>query len=385
MNVSTTSFKGRGFLESTELQSLFEVLAAKGYRIIGPTVRDGAIVYDEVHSVDELPAGWTDEQSPGAYRLKRRGDLSVFGFGVGPQSWKKFLYPPDLSLWRAAREGQHPQFSPQQHPPEKLAFIGVRACELRAIAIQDRVLLFGEHADSAYAAQRASLFVLAVQCAQAGGNCFCASMQAGPKATTGYDLALTEVMADGRHYFVVDIGTEHGADVLRVIPHRAASAEEAGAADRIVANTARQMTRTLETTGIKDMLYRNADHSHWDAIAQRCLACGNCTLVCPTCFCTAVGDVPDLSGQQTERRRRWDSCFNVGFAYMHGGSVRMSITARYRQWLTHKLAAWIDQCGTSGCVGCGRCITWCPVGIDITEEVRAFQAGASQERHDAAT
>jgi Fe-S oxidoreductase len=98
-------------------------------------------------------------------------------------------------------------------------------------------------------------------------------------------------------------------------------------------------------------------------------------MVCPTCFCTTVEDVSDVTGDHAERWRRWDSCFTLGFSYIHGGSIRNSGKARYRQWMTHKLASWIDQFGTSGCVGCGRCITWCPVGIDITEEARAIRDG----------
>ena len=103
-------------------------------------------------------------------------------------------------------------------------------------------------------------------------------------------------------------------------------------------------------------------------MAERCLACGSCTSVCPTCFCVTTEDFTDLAAGLSRRVRRWDSCFSVDFTYIHGGNVRTSIAARYRQWLTHKLGSWHEQFGTPGCVGCGRCITWCPAGIDITEE-----------------
>jgi ferredoxin len=103
-------------------------------------------------------------------------------------------------------------------------------------------------------------------------------------------------------------------------------------------------------------------------------------MACPTCFCTTVDDVTDLTGSQAVRSRRWDSCFSMDFSYIHGGSVRSSGASRYRQWLTHKLASWQDQFGASGCVGCGRCITWCPVGIDLTEEVEAIRQDAERRR-----
>ncbi|MBZ0254314.1 MAG: 4Fe-4S dicluster domain-containing protein, partial [Candidatus Methylomirabilis sp.] len=135
-----------------------------------------------------------------------------------------------------------------------------------------------------------------------------------------------------------------------------------------------QMGRSLNTDGVKELLYANAEHPRWAETAERCLSCANCTMVCPTCFCSTVEDVSDLSGEAAERRRKWDSCFTMDFSYLVGGSVRGSGAARYRQWMTHKLGSWIDQFGTSGCVGCGRCIAWCPVGIDITEEAEALRA-----------
>ncbi len=195
-------------------------------------------------------------------------------------------------------------------------------------------------------------------------------MNTGPKATSGYDLALTEVIGEGEHYFVVEVGSERGAEVLASVPHQETTPQALEAADAVVAETAKHMGRTMDTAGIKQLLYGNYHHPRWDDVASRCLTCANCTMVCPTCFCTTVEDVTDLAGDHAERWRKWDSCFTMDFSYIVGGSVRSSTKARYRQWMTHKLATWIDQFGTSGCVGCGRCITWCPVAIDITEEVR---------------
>ena len=256
-------------------------------------------------------------------------------------------------------------------PP--MAFIGVRACELRAIAIQDRVFLEGQQVDPVYAGRRAGAFLVAVNCGTAAGTCFCVSMQAGPKAESGFDLALTELMDGGRHEFLVEAGTSRGADVLAEVASRAADGADTRAAAQVTERTAASMGRQLDTRGIKDLLYDNFDHPRWDDVASRCLTCGNCTMVCPTCFCFSITDVNDLTGTQAEQQRSWDSCFTMDHSYVHGGSVRASSRSRYRQWMTHKLATWIDQFGTSGCVGCGRCITWCPVGIDITEEAAAIR------------
>ncbi len=360
-------------LERDHLQLLLDILAKRGYRVVGPTVRDRAIVYDDLTSLADLPVGWTDEQDGGTYRLRRRNDGALFGYVVGPHSWKKFLHPPAVRLWRASTGGNGFQIVEEDEGVPKFAFIGVRSCEISAIAVQDKVFLNGKYSDPHYKARRQDVFIVALNCGHAGGTCFCASMNTGPKATFGFDLALTEVLEAGRHYFLVDVGTELGAEILREVPHKAASEEEKATAERIVAKTARQMGRTMDTTGIKELLYRNYENPRWDDVAKRCLTCANCTMVCPTCFCTTVEDVTDLTGEHAERWRKWDSCFTMDFSYIFGGSVRASPMARYRQWMTHKLATWIDQFGTSGCVGCGRCITWCPVAIDITEEVSAIR------------
>ncbi len=362
-------------IEREHLEDLLQALVSRGYEVIGPTQREGAIVYDRLRSSEDLPAGWTDAQASGKYRLKPRKDSALFGYVVGPYSWKKLLYPPLQRLWQAARNGKGLLIQPEEENDEpKCAFFGVRACELHAIAIQDKVFLDGQFVDPNYKSRRENLLLVAVNCGQAGGNCFCASMNTGPRATFGYDLALTELLQDGRHDFLVEVGTACGADVLSAVPDRQATGADKQHAERLLEETTRHMGRKLDTRGIKDLLYRNYEHPQWDAVAERCLSCANCTMVCPTCFCTTVEDVTDLTGAHAERWRRWDSCFTVDFSYIHGGSVRATPRSRYRQWMTHKLAAWIDQFGVSGCVGCGRCITWCPVGIDITVETGAIRA-----------
>lgn len=376
-------------VEREHLQQLLDILSQKGYQVLGPTIRDGAIVYEEITSTTVLPVGWSDEQEGGTYLLKKGTDEALFGYVVGPHSWKKFLFKPVMRLWQAKREGNWFQITQENEEAPKFAFIGVRSCELHAIAIQDKVFMNGQYIDPSYKSRRENVFIVAVNCGEAGDTCFCVSMNTGPKVKFGFDLALTEVLEADRHYFLVEVGTELGADIFREVPHQAASEKEKQTAERVVANAASHMKRIMDTTNIKYLLYRNYEHSRWDEVATRCLTCGNCTIVCPTCFCTTVDDVTDLTGNHAERLRRWDSCFTMDFSYIHGGSVRASAKARYRQWLTHKLATWIDQFGTSGCVGCGRCITWCPVGIDITEEVRAIRESDSamtilgKEKNDA--
>jgi sulfhydrogenase subunit beta (sulfur reductase) len=365
------------------LQALISALHADGRDVIGPVLRDGAIVYDRVAAVSELPAGWTDVQEPGRYRLVPRDDRALFGYAVGPHSWKRYLQPPTETLWRARRTADGFAMEGSQPAPPRHAFLAVRACELHAIAIQDRVFLGGAHPDIRYGSRRDDLFVVALNCGQAGGTCFCVSMNAGPAVREGYDIALTEVLDEGGHVFLAEPGSPRGAALLASLPARAATVPEIAAARAVVQRTVAGMGRRLETAGLKERLQAHPEHPRWTEVAERCLSCANCTMVCPTCFCFTVDETTDLALGTAERVRSWDSCFNPGFSYVHGGSVRSSGAARYRQWLTHKLAGWIDQFGTSGCVGCGRCITWCPTGIDITEEAAAIGLPAEAGHGDA--
>ena len=371
-------------MEASALEALFTSLDEAGYRVIGPTVRDDAIVLGELAAVGDLPFGWGVQLEPGGYRLRRRDDTAAFGHSAGPGSWKQFLHPPREKLWsaRLAEGGFEIEQAGSDSGPDpepRLAFFGVRPCDLRAIQIQDQVLGSGS-GNSRYAARRAAVLIVAVNCTEPGETCFCTSMGTGPEAGPGYDLALTEIVSGERHEFLVDVGTDAGASVLAGVPLTRADAAVTDRARSAVADASQQMGRTMPAAGLRELLAESADAARWDDVASRCLTCGNCTLACPTCFCTTVEDLTDLTGDHAERWQHWASCFDLDFSYLHGGPVRASASSRYRQWLTHKLGTWHDQFGSSGCVGCGRCIVWCPVGIDITEEVAALEAEARSRK-----
>jgi ferredoxin len=355
------------------LQRLLDLLAAKGYRTLGPRPGNGAVIYDDIAAVTDLPAGCGSVQEPGRYRLVERGDGALFAYGVSPHSWKRFLHPPQVRLWRAERENGTLRLVAEPEAQPKMAFIGVRPCELQAIAILDRVFLNGPYTDPGYHARREHLFLVAVNCTEPGGTCFCGSMGTGPAASSGFDLALTEMLDAGRHVFLVQAGSKLGSRMLRDIGGMPATDADRAAAERLTMEATAKMGRSLDVDGLPQILERSYGHARWDDVAKRCLTCANCTMACPTCFCSTVEDTSDLTGRSAERWRKWDSCFSVDFSYIHGGSLRPSAMSRYRQWLTHKFGTWNGQFGTSGCVGCGRCITWCPVGIDVTVEAGAIR------------
>ena len=354
------------FLPRTDLDRFLGALRADGRTVIGPTIRDGAVTYGAIAGAEDLPIGWRADSAPGTYRLEETGGDRAFDYGVGVTAWKRFTYPPRVPLTTTTPDGLVEAVEPEV---PRVAFIGVRACELAALDIQERVLRAGPAGDADHAARREETLVVAVECAIAMSTCFCTSMGTGPEVTDGADVVLAE-LDDG---FTVRALTPAGARIVNVLESSAAtSSQEQTAADQVAA-VRRTIGDPVPSDGLAERLRAAPDHPRWDQIAERCLACTNCTLVCPTCFCTSVSVASDLDGTVGTTERTWDSCFTLGFGRVAGdANFRPRVADRYRQWLTHKFSTWWDQFGTTGCVGCGRCITWCPVGIDVREELLAI-------------
>ena len=360
-------------VDTDRFDSLIPLLAERGYTVIAPTVHEETIVYDEVTAASDLPIGWSDAQEAGTYRLVARDDGAYFGYTVGPRTLKAYLFPPRQTLLTIEHAETGLAFCPEPVEPPRYAFVGVRACELAAVEIQDRVFIDNDFADPHYEEARKRSFTVGVNCSVAGATCFCTSMGTGPRCTSGYDLVVTELIDDDSHEFVVRSGTDAGEEIVQSLEGRMTTVADSLRVNAIVADTEAHMGRSFPEADAYGLLTNNLESPIWDSIAERCLSCTNCTLVCPTCFCSTMDDVTDLKGTAT-RTRSWDSCFSLDFTNLHGHSVRSSVGSRYRQWMTHKLAYWYDQFGSSGCVGCGRCITWCPVGIDITKEIAILES-----------
>jgi sulfhydrogenase subunit beta (sulfur reductase) len=369
--VTASEYPKSLFLPRGSLQRLIELLRGRGFRCTGPQVRDGAIVYETMDDCRQLPAGMEDRQGPGSYRLQDTGTPRWFAWANGPQALRPLLFAPRESLWKAARD-EHGRlhFQAQLPEPEPVAVIGVRACDLAALDLQDKHFLGGPAPDPYYAARRRGLFLVAVNCSHPAATCFCASTGDGPQAERGFDLVLDE-LDDG---FVAAAGSEAGAELLQQLTLAPAESAQLQAAAAQTSAAVRRQVRGLPSRNLRDDLFANLEHPRWEEVAGRCLACGNCTSVCPTCFCHRETEQPALDGSHSHHLREWDSCFTQGHSYIHGLTIRAETRQRYRQWLTHKLGFWHDQYGRSGCVGCGRCITWCPAGIDITEEASALCA-----------
>ena len=366
--------QGASYLPRSQFQALLDTLKDAGYRCVGPHVKDGTIIFDTTDTVDSFPQGITEQQGPGSYRVKPGTSERYFSWANGPQSLKPLLFTTEEKLWTVDRDAEnHMHFMPVVPEVEHVAVIGVRACDLAALRLQDKHFIEGEYVDPGYAARRQGLFLVAVNCSHPADTCFCVSTGDGPNASDGYDLALSE-LDDG---FIVEYGSERGKFMLERLSMQDVSAGQHAMAEEQLIQARASQQRKLPAGNLRDVLFNNLDHPRWDDVAARCLSCGNCTAVCPTCFCHSEMDRPTLEGDSSEHIRQWDSCFSQGHSYIHGMTIRSDTRLHYRQWLTHKLGSWHDQYGRSGCVGCGRCITWCPVGIDITEEASVITTGES--------
>lgn len=367
------------FLPHEKLQQLIDALKQAGYAVIGPQVRDGAIVYDTLECAEQLPWGVREQQAPGNYHLEKISEQEAFAWANGPQALKPLLFKARETVWKVNRD-EHGKlvFIPMTAKELPMAVIGARACDLVGMAIQDKIFIEGKHVDVRYQERRKNLFVVAVICTYSAKNCFCVSAGTGPQAETNYDIKMVEL----NNGFIIESGSEKGKYIIDKLKLRKAKIEQISQAEQRVDNAANMQTKRISfnnSRALRDVLFNNLDHPRWDNIASRCLSCTNCTQVCPTCFCHDENDKAPLDGSTTEHIREWDSCFTADHSYITGKVIRDDTRKRYRQWLTHKVGSWHDQFGTSGCVGCGRCITWCPVGIDITEELAAI-TGESNER-----
>jgi sulfhydrogenase subunit beta (sulfur reductase) len=367
------------------LDQIVAELDRSGYEVWVPTIRDGTVTTRRHREGDDLPVGYVSDQSPASYDLTRTEDRTRFAWAVGPQPWKPLLHPSDIATMTMlqTRSDVPVSVSVATRPTKRLALFGMRPCDLAAVDKLDRVLLDrAPTSEPTYQSRREGAFLVVVNCGVPASTCFCASVNTGPHVegrSAGHDLEVTELVggtATDEPSYVIESISDRGAEILAAVVEHAEATPVTGAVQADVESNRRSaeesMRRHLPDDRVAPALVAAHDSNRWDEVAEQCLACGNCTAVCPTCFCTTIDDIGDLSGTRVERHRRWESCFSLEFSRVGSSPVRSSLAARYRQWMTHKLGTWHDQFGESGCVGCGRCTTWCPAGIDFVRVAQGF-------------
>jgi ferredoxin len=356
--------------QPTAIPALLRNLQGLGYTVVGPSLSEGVVRLREIDDAGDLAAGILDEHAPGRYTVAS-GSRLMFASVNGPDSPKKFLHPAEVEIQRLAEADRGFKEVSRFHSQKKYAFVGIRPCDLKGVEVMDRTMMAPGFEDPVYSSFRKDSVFVVVNCTRSGSNCFCTTMGTGPEAESGYDVAITELPDK----LILDV-PEKSIGLLRGVDATPASEDDVREGREAVARARDQMNRRFERENLSAKMGEGMDSSVWGQAAERCLACGNCSLVCPTCFCNSLQDREDLAEGTVSRVRVWDSCLSKEFTYSAGGNPRQQKLARYRQFVMHKFAYWPEQFGPYGCVGCGRCVTWCPVGIDITATVSGVLKGS---------
>lgn len=361
-------------IKKQDLSFLFLELQ-KTHNIIGHKIEKDVLMLSSIDFGD-IPAGYTDRQAAGMYRLVKSDNHDIFTFSSGPDSFKRYLNPPYSEVFAYQVSKRKFNASAIKSYDNPFAFFGMRACDRAALKFYDRVFLEGVVRDFCYETLRDNLLIIALNCLYPGDNCFCLSAGTGPEFTDGYDLLITELEEE----FLLETGSQAGSRLINSLPLISVNQKDIDEKALRIKNCKEKFKKTIIFSELPELVYRNLEHPRWSDIAERDLECGNCTQVCPTCFCTSAfynlefrGIAKNFSTLSGKKIKKWDSCFSRNFARVHGGNFRISRRARYRHWFAHKLAYSMEQFGLLGCVGCGRCITWCPAGIDITQELEALR------------
>ncbi len=354
------------FLTKDNLQALLDALTANKFKCVGPQVRDGSIIYAPLNDAKKLPWGVADIQDLGDYQLTKGDPDFAFAWTNGLSSIKTFLFKPQETVWQVKRDDAGKLVFEPVNEIESIALIGVRPCDVAAMLIQDKVFLEGEHKDCRYQARKSALFTVVMNCTKSSANCFCIAAGNSPKAEKGFDLAMTE-LSDG---FIIQAGSDQGVKLVDQLDLSEATQEQLTKADSKIEFAKNSQQKTIPNMqSLANKTTVAADDPSWNEVSEQCISCGSCTQVCPTCFCHKEMDLPLMSEEGNEHIRSWDSCFSDDHGYTHGHIFRQGTKKHYQQWLNHKFIYWHEQFGTSGCVGCGRCMTWCPAKIDITKVV----------------
>lgn len=349
-------YKGR----ERDLNELIALLSSKyGLDVIGLRYNGGSFSYGKLSSINDAPLYVEDLQGRASYRLIRANAAGSFRHTY--LSPKYFLNPP---LQEVAHVGADFGASAPKERPKPFAIFGIKPCDLHAIRVIDGILL---NKDLYYTMIRGSLRAVVVEeCTRPSGNCFCGSLGTGPQARNGYDLAYAW-LEDG---VVVKAGSALGEELIEELGLEGADAGDVEKYEEYIIRAQQQTKALPELPKLVNALEKSMGNIElWSKLSRRCVGCSNCNMVCPTCFCTEFFDEIGPNGSAT-RFRKWYGCLSYSYGLVARGHFRPELYMRYRHFVLHKFLFYWKQVGLIGCTGCGRCITWCPLGVDIRETLR---------------
>lgn len=343
-----------GDMES--LEKLILALKSRGLAVLAYKLQGDLPVFGEVGSLRDILVEYSDLQSPGSYKLVK--DMRGF-FRHSQYSPKYFLHPPIQDVYEVSDDFNIAQ---TRTNPVPTALFGIKPCDLAAIEVLDKIL----ECDDVYQARRSSIaYIIVEECVEPGGTCFCGSVGAGPSVTKGYDVAYTRL--DDKVLFKV--GSSKGMELIEKLGLAKAPEKLLRKYEELLVDAKRKASRLPPLETIAKALEDVAPaEEFWRYVSARCVGCTNCNMVCPTCFCTEFVDYANLTGN-ARRERQWFGCLSYTYGQVAGQHFRPELLMRYRHFVLHKFVFYQKQIGLPGCVGCGRCITWCPMGIDLREVV----------------
>ncbi len=283
---------------------------------------------------------------------------------------KKYFLPPRETLFRYQENRGYVPYL--EGFDRRIVLFGVHACDIYALNILDEVFA-GAYPDPYYQARRKNIAIIGIDCTP-DEHCFCRSMRAD-YVDRGFDLFLTDI-GDSYHTLV---GTARGDDMVLAASTLFEPITRADTEEYKRRSSAKRAAFKLEVEirDLSEIFEMEYESGIWKELGDRCLACGNCSMVCPTCYCYDVADTVCLGGRDGTRDRTWDSCLFSSHALVAGGeNFRKTRAARIKFRYYHKQRGFVAEYGRHSCVGCGRCITTCPVGIDVSKVINQLRGVA---------
>ncbi|MEW6070064.1 MAG: 4Fe-4S dicluster domain-containing protein [Candidatus Thermoplasmatota archaeon] len=241
----------------------------------------------------------------------------------------------------------------------------LRPCDAKSFLILDKIF-DSEYKDNNYINKRKTTTLVGLSCNSPSSNCFCTSIKGSPFSKENLDVLFTEL--DKSYY--VEVITKKGEELIEKAPRLFSEVSKEASIKKVElqAEAERKIVRSVEVNKITEKLKAIYESAFWDSIGEKCIACGICAYLCPTCHCFDINDEVSITRAKGARIRTWDYCTHQLYTLQASGfNPRPTQKYRVRNRVYHKFKYFQDNFNSTGCVGCGRCVEYCPVNIDVSE------------------